>query len=606
MGYDCSESERKVKQLKSRVPKSSTQNQQLCAQNATEQLFAQALESDNQIFASRHGNRTTSLYDNMASSGYRSRPLPAPYGLDLDTAASDTDPPSSQLSIDDIAAPSRKSAEVEARRLLAKLGNQNAARGVFRSDLHLCTQIERWIGPNTILSKIRAAIQAAIDAIHIDFDASIRHARSLSTRDIGSCKETFLLQVLLNQQRFHHPPTMDSSDDGRPSQSPEDISIREALHGLQKRKSDWSDADYLCGEICSRPRGSHGTHPNSEAELTTSYIKASEGISRVLSDIVLENFEQHDLLFGTSTRPGPIAASILTYPACHLAIRQASPSVLLDLWKRSPIQPWEIDCLRRTPVHVAAYIGCITELSRIFDHDGTTAKDVGQDIFGLTPLLIAACKDDVKAFLLLLKHGADYSAQDNEGRSALALAARNGSHRVVDLILRSGTVPYSCKSELNEAIASGHKAIVRQFITYYNQQPFDVDNTIQIQDGIALAKRKGLNDIAQELSHVRPRTQHSNAAIDSIEALRYEDYLQESAYDTNPLIDADCSFGSLTEQEYSSFEEQYWAGTYDTSSLSFSSSTPLVPPSVGGTSYSYARDSSSWQRRPYRSPNHPD
>lgn len=604
MGYECSESEKKIRVQKPKQPKPSAQTATSQHIAATDLLFAQALGSDTQIVPSRHRNGPSSSFEQTAPSElYRFRPLPAPFGLEVDAGSSDTDPPSSQLSIDDIGTQSRKSAEAEARRLLARLGDQNATREILRSDLWLCDKIEQWLGAGGILPQLKAAIKAAIEAIHADFYASLRHASSLATRDLGPCKESFLSHVESAEYRFQHPPRRPASPShDRLRLDRKDNSIREMLHSLQKRKSNWSDANYLYGEVCGRPQTFHHTHPNSEAELAASCVKASEDIGRVVADLVIDDIEHHNLLFGTMAGHNIATTLGLPYPACHLAVRQVGPSILLDLWKRSPGKPWEMDCLHRTPVHVAAYHGCVSELSRIFEHDDDSmAGNVGKDVFGLTPLLIAACTNDIRAFRSLLKNGANYYVQDNEGRSVLALAARNDSHKIVDLILGSLPIPPSFRPELSEAITAGHKDIARRFIAYYSEQPFNVDNVLQVQDAIEVAERMGFDDILQELRSIKPLAPVAYDAADSVECLRYEDYIQDTAYESTLHTNSTVPFGSLNGQELSSFEDQYWGSTFDAPSMSFSSSMPFIPPSAGdATSFHYMEDSTSWTQRSYK------
>lgn len=165
-----------------------------------------------------------------------------------------------------------------------------------------------------------------------------------------------------------------------------------------------------------------------------------------------------------------------------------------------------LDYLQRTPIHVAAYAGRIHELQCIFDHDILAAVNAGQDIFGLTPLMVAACKDDVKAFTLLLRHGADHTVKDLLGRSVLALAARNGSQGIVRLLLRHGNIPPSSQldlCELCEAVRHGRRDIVDLLLGRYNKSKIINDSDwLQINAGIVTARQKGFSDIVEDLENV--------------------------------------------------------------------------------------------------------
>lgn len=126
-----------------------------------------------------------------------------------------------------------------------------------------------------------------------------------------------------------------------------------------------------------------------------------------------------------------------------------------------------------TPVHRAAFTGCVDILIALLgsrpdgvnftdrtcstalhhacgrNHSGVvnvlvdaSADLEARDMFGRTPLVVAAAEGATNAAATILKRGADINAVDENNQTALACAAHNAGQRgvedTVDLLLRSG------------------------------------------------------------------------------------------------------------------------------------------------------------------------
>lgn len=245
-------------------------------------------------------------------------------------------------------------------------------------------------------------------------------------------------------------------------------------------------------------------------------------ISRILSEISPRSFEPRELFPGppTHVHPASDADTVFGYPPCHLAAMHGHQLVAFELWRNSASRKWELDWLQRTPVHTAAYAGKTYELQCVFDNYATAATDISKDIFGMTPLMIAACKDDVKTFNLLCRYGADLTAKDFCGRNLLALAARNGNLGVVKLLLYQDCIPPSLcpeSSALCEALTHNRSDTIGLLINHYSQRKdIDQHDLQQIQAGITIAKQKGLNVIAEQLESLYSTRSYNE--IDSISA----------------------------------------------------------------------------------------
>jgi ankyrin repeat protein len=75
-------------------------------------------------------------------------------------------------------------------------------------------------------------------------------------------------------------------------------------------------------------------------------------------------------------------------------------------------------------------------------------------LFGRTALMLAAIGGHASTAMLLLAHGADVRARDNEGRTPLMLAADRGETAAVDALLAHG-------AEVNAQNRKGETALMR-------------------------------------------------------------------------------------------------------------------------------------------------
>lgn len=425
----------------------------------------------------------------------------------------------SHSDLENVATSARKSGEQDARMILAKLGDFHATRELLRRDLKLCDRVETWLGSSSHIDKIREAIKAVIVAIEAGFWTCCRETESFTKgKDIGPSKEAFLEKLGSIKYRFRFPVPIELLESIGPSGTADDNDdddVQEELHELHKRKRIWSAADYLVGNASGRKSSRHPVHAHSEGEVVACFMKASDGIKDIFSEIVLEDAEHRQTL-----RIGfdQVKNAISAFPACHLAVAEASAHVLLALWKQPSISPWEVDYLARTPVHSAAYAGKLQGLSNIFTKYPKVVGNTGCDNFGLTPLAIAACRDDLQTFVKLSSNSEEYlnssytpDVFDKEGlpMSVLALAARNGSIKVVHYIMGHPspsifqqtmfTSPGS--SELCQALLNSHVEVANVLIDCHSEQ---YDLTGQTSAAKALATRKGLDGIASRLDSLVP------------------------------------------------------------------------------------------------------
>lgn len=489
----------------------------------------------------------------------------------------------------------RKSNEQEARMILAKLGDLNATRVVLLSDLELCKDIEKWVGNSARVGKIRNAIKAAIAAIKHEFKAGVELATSYATKakDIGPYKEAFVSQVELVVTRFRQESVKSESsvtDEAVVLMDDFDVEIvQERLHELHKRKKVWSAADYLLGNAYGRSSSRQVVRGQSENDVVFCYVKASESIKDVFSDIVLEDLEHRKILCTGLSRTKD---SISAIPPCHLAVSQANPSVLLALWKKSAMPLWEVDYLHRTPVHSATYAGKVQGLQQIFQINPSTATNTGCDSFGMTPLAIAACKDDVKTFIKLEQAGAvlegtNYDIFDDTGTriSILGLAARNGSVKVVEHIV-SHHSPFTFQvgsSELCQALLNNQVHIALILMEWHCRPDNNYDLSDQITSAQQVAEQRGFQDISVTLKSLIPDRHHG---IQALETMVFESFTNHDAFGEEPSQYDSSQFDS---SQGCNFDTNYWSFS-ESQVSSFAPSDmqdPIVPMPSSGSGPSF-------------------
>lgn len=543
LGYECSVPEKKERAKRN--------------QKRSEIVFdgmPQRLGSDDRIFQSI---RQAASAGDSNTQTVRGRPVVS-WFADADNAqhsniiAGDSDTPASE----DFTQVG-KSSETEARHLVAKLSTLLVLRVLFEQDLVLLTQIEKWTETSVYIDTCRAALQDFVARVMDESQKVKEKAESLiiEKRPMGAYKGEFvrdienLVEKLYN---FRESPLPECNKQWVDSPS---ALFRKEKYRLQKRKNISSAAAMVVEGVHNCTQQPVDIHRDSDATQVANFQQAGEEIKAMLSDMQL-NDPRHDRIFFRSSACGRI--SLLYFPS-HLAVRNSTESILKQLWTESLATPWELDCFGRTPVHYGAYYACVSNLETIFKHSRKLVVDLRPDQFGMTPLAIAACKDDIKSFRLLLKHGAPLDVQVN-GRSVLALAARNNSIEVVKHILALDQLPISLSSELVEATERGHKEIAQLLMQKYDSMPMN-EYSLQIDHAHGIAQRRNERELTETLvsRHSMPNTQQAAIALHDLE------YSQNNVSTHQELLDSEQAFGFNNSQ--SSFVGSLW--DYNTSPSSF-------------------------------------
>jgi ankyrin repeat protein len=83
---------------------------------------------------------------------------------------------------------------------------------------------------------------------------------------------------------------------------------------------------------------------------------------------------------------------------------------------------------------------------------------------GQTPLLCASINGNTEAIRVLLDHGADINASDNEGCTALHCAAHCGNHEAVKLLVEKGADTFAISHNADTPLDVSDSELVREIL----------------------------------------------------------------------------------------------------------------------------------------------
>ncbi|KAK5087156.1 hypothetical protein LTR05_004327 [Lithohypha guttulata] len=309
--------------------------------------------------------------------------------------------------------------------------------------------------------------------------------------DLGCSREFILSELLRVLCQFVNSPTSSSSGPLPDQPGRLDLALlQETPQNSRQDKSLHSEAEFLSGGLKDM-LSENASRARSTSRQPRSYVKASQAISRILSEIVLDSREQRRLLYEW------------TYPPGHLAYMSGDDDAAFELWQ-NPYNEARTDVLKRDLVHLAVYTSDAQMLQRMFRYDDKAAAKVTSDLFGLTPLRIAACRNDILCFSLVWQYDGDSALRDEIGQSVLRLAAKNGSCQVAALILGYSPRRPALLPALRAAINAGNEEISSIIVSHFNDKTC-LDIT-QLRLTLREAQKAGFVEIASKLELIKQRS----------------------------------------------------------------------------------------------------
>ena len=121
-----------------------------------------------------------------------------------------------------------------------------------------------------------------------------------------------------------------------------------------------------------------------------------------------------------------------------------------------------VDRKDNTLLHHAAY-GNSIEVATILLEEGKIELELERELYGFTPLLVAAFQGNVEMVEMLIEHGADIEAFDDWEDTPINVAAWNGKLDVVQKLVELGANPDHANTNGNTALShsqsQGHEEI---------------------------------------------------------------------------------------------------------------------------------------------------
>ena len=131
-----------------------------------------------------------------------------------------------------------------------------------------------------------------------------------------------------------------------------------------------------------------------------------------------------------------ISTAIDLYPPLHLALKYRMTAAICKLGDTELESLWEKDPFKRNAIHVAAAKSNAKFLAKIDLSNQDKAQLLkDQDVFGDTPLMLAAYHGDVNTFQALWDTGVGLDLRDGRGRSIMVIACFAGSLEIVKFLL---------------------------------------------------------------------------------------------------------------------------------------------------------------------------
>lgn len=279
--------------------------------------------------------------------------------------------------------------------------------------------------------------------------------------------------------------------------------LRHMEYQGRRGKDHSSEAEFVCDEIASPIVVEANLIPDNE--LRQSLVDASTDLQKLVDRI----WKPQSLKMANV-----LASSGPWFSKVQLAYRMHQPHIALELWSLSPDERLHKDLLQRTFLHLLAYSGDLQSLKAAAEIDSTCFLNAGIDAFGLSLLAIAALHDRADIFDFLLGLGLSSILLNKEWRNVLALAARLGSEKVVDVILKRDLFAPPIMLSFTNAIESGHKKIAWKLLPSVRKTYQQSD--YEMHSAAALASARGFSSLAEALALRTPSFARATTILEAL------------------------------------------------------------------------------------------
>lgn len=156
-----------------------------------------------------------------------------------------------------------------------------------------------------------------------------------------------------------------------------------------------------------------------------------------------------------------LAVTERLFNAVKANLRLEVEKILKQMPESGELRKVSVDDRGDTLAHYAAWFGFENVIARLLCFPPTLSS---QNRHGLTPLMLAAFRNRGKIVQMLVTAGVNANIQDEEGNTALHLAAVEGHEESVLALMQSKDIDFSLKNHANQAAASlAHPSVAYLF-----------------------------------------------------------------------------------------------------------------------------------------------
>lgn len=316
------------------------------------------------------------------------------------------------------------------RNALARLADINTARELLLYARKYAGFVLTWFREVSVSAQ---KLDVLIEELEAVFHREIAIAIDSIGTEVEAESDIAVSAILQSHQRFAYPRVLGGN---KPSVA-ESAHLQKILH-LSRRTRKGFVTDPVCGSTREIISGN-----DEKLSTVLAYMDASEAIAHVLETLECGNRSSK-------------AQNYLRFSGDQIAYLYGNKNAALQLWTLCQERESSVDALGRNLLHLVVQNSDPEMLRELLSLQGTYAKAIDAvDVFNVTPSEIAACRNDLECFSLLINHGAKNTTTfDKHGESLIELASRHHSSSVVKFMLERGAVLPVPSPEACEAVKS--------------------------------------------------------------------------------------------------------------------------------------------------------
>lgn len=440
--------------------------------------------------------------------------------------------------------PSREETQQEAQALIKNLGDSKAILTNLNCEIRTAHEIRSLLGEADRNKRVLEMLEKAIRVAALQVRDMLNGSAGLRSRVTGVYKRLFSSQLstlandIWTQASSETNFKKDSTTVINELIQPDPQIWKESYDSI--KATPHSIAEFLSTFVGRNMPTIAPSVIFSMEEAATKYQQAADHLQQCIENINVETASYRLSSAPNSSPPHQLKA----YSALHLAYRTGSYRVAHKMCEKLE-SLFETDMLERTILHYAVDNNDIKTVRVLIGLDKDIVQNTGGDIFGLTPVALAAMRGNAEIFEALIREDACDQPRSSAllwsgHRSALGIALQCGSKDVVTLMLeRKLSHPFASNaSDLMSAIVGQQEDLARFFLRVLKQQT--ELNEEQLKRAGAAAKDRHLHGLVEDI-YKELRQSNSATPLAACSYLDKHNFEQFIAVTNHNLMDSQLS-----------------------------------------------------------------